>query len=51
MNNNEIWYEKFVQKCAPPESIHSGRRNGVTGSFRFDENIKFFRYILETLQC
>ena len=36
INNNEIWY---------------GRKIGVTGSFKFDENIKFFRNILETLQC
>ena len=51
INSNGIWYEKVVQKIAPPESIHSGRHAGVTGSFKFDENIKSFRYILETLQC
>ena len=39
INNNEIWFEKVVQKIAPPEPIHSGRRTGVTGSFKFDENI------------
>ena len=50
-NNNEIWYEKVVRKTAPPEPIHSGRCTGITGSFKFDENIKFFRYILQTLQC
>ena len=24
INNKEIWYEKVVQKIAPPEPIHSG---------------------------
>ena len=41
INNDEICYEKVVQKISPPESIHSGRRTGVTGSFKFDENIIF----------
>ena len=39
LNNDEIWYEKVVQKIALSESIHSCRRTGVTGSFKFDENI------------
>ena len=29
INNDEIWYEKVVQKIAPPGPSHSGRRNGV----------------------
>ena len=49
INNDEILDEKLVQKMASPESIHSGIRASVTGLFKFDENIKFFRYILETL--
>ena len=36
--------KKVVQQFAPPEPIHSGKGTGVTGSFKFDENIKFFRY-------
>ena len=52
INNNEICYEKVVRKIAPPEPIDSAKCTGVTGSFKFDENIfKNFRYILETLQC
>ena len=34
-----IWYEKVVEKIAPPELIHSGSCTNVTGSFKFDENI------------
>ena len=51
INNDEIWYEKVVQKIVPPESIHSDRCTSVTGLFKFDENVNFSRYILETLQC
>ena len=32
---DEIWYEKVTQKIAPPGPIHSGRRTGVTGLFKF----------------
>ena len=39
INNNEIWYEEVTQNIAAPEPIHSGRRTGVTGLFKFDENI------------
>ena len=39
INNNEIWFEKVIQKIAPPKPINSGRRADVTGSFKFDENI------------
>ena len=39
INNNEICFEKVVQKIAPSEPIHSGRRTGVTRSFKFEENI------------
>ena len=35
----------------PPEPVHCGKYNGVTGLFKFVENIELFRYILETLQC
>ena len=39
INSDEIWYEKVVEKIAPPELIHSGSCTNVTGSFKFDENI------------
>ena len=30
MNNNETWNEQVVQKVAPLEPIHSGRRNAFS---------------------
>ena len=51
INNDEIWYEKVARKITPPEPIHSSRPTGATGSFKSDDNINFFRYISETLQC
>ena len=38
-NNDEIWYEKVVQKIAPPDPTQSGRRTGVTAPFKLDKNI------------
>ena len=34
-------FEHFlnIQEIAPPEPIRSGRQTGVTGSFKFDENL------------
>ena len=34
-----LHYIYYIQKIAPSEPVHSGRRTGVTGSFIFDENI------------
>ena len=39
INNNEVWYEKVVQKIALPEPIHGGRHTGVTVLSNFDEKI------------
>ena len=39
MKNDEIWYEKVVQKSGPPEPVHSGRHTEVTGLFKFDKNL------------
>ena len=51
INNNEIWFKKVSEKIVPREPTRIGRRTVVTGLFRFDEKIYFFRYILQTLQC
>ena len=39
ISSGEIWHEKVVWKIAIPEPVHSGRCAGITGSFKFDENI------------
>ena len=31
--------KRMSEKIALPDPIHSGRRNGVAGSFKFDENV------------
>ena len=51
INNDELWYEKVVQKIALPKPIHRGRDTSVTVSFKVNDKIQIFRYILETLQC
>ena len=36
---NPFQVKAMHRKIVPPEPSHSGRRTGVTGSFKFDENI------------
>ena len=39
ISSGEIWHEKVVWNIAISEPVHSGRCAGITGSFKFDENI------------